>query len=185
MKPSALQFRQLSIDDVDAFRALRLRGMLEKPETFRTSYAEEAALPLIRLQQRLLHTPHQRMFGAWDGDALLGMAGLKREPIAVVHERANIWGVYVAPQARGAGVARGLIETALDYARAVPELRRVTLMVNVDNAAARALYGKLGFTLVAGTLDAQRDEQMLLVLAEVPVNSENPQAKIWGQTQRV
>ncbi len=168
MKPSAPQFRALLVDDVDAFRALRLSGMLEKPKAFRTSYAEEAALPPMRLQQRLLHTPHQRMFGAWDGATLVGMVGLKREPIAVVHDRANIWGVYVAPQARGAGVARGLIEAALDYARTVPELRRVTLMVNVDNAAARALYRKLGFTLVEGTLDAQRDEQMLLVLARIP-----------------
>ncbi|MBJ7313683.1 GNAT family N-acetyltransferase [Rugamonas sp. CCM 8940] len=168
MKPSALQFHALLVDDVDAFHALRLAGMREKPEAFRTSYAEEAALPPVHRQQRLLHTPHQRMFGAWDGETLVGMVGLKREPIAVRHDRANLWGVYVAPRARGAGVARGLIEAALDYARALPELRRVTLMVNMDNAAARALYAKLGFTLVEGTLDAQRDEQMLLLLAGMP-----------------
>ena len=159
------QIRALTPSDVDDYRALRLSGMLAFPELFSTSHAEEQAVPLIRLQQRLLHTRHQRVFGAVGDDGLLGIACLRREQIAVVHDHARIWGVYVAPEARRAGVARALMAATLAYAHSVPELARVSLMVGEDNGAARTLYGQLGFRLAAGArADFRGELEMLLPL---------------------
>lgn len=164
MSDTTLHFRALLPYDVDQYRALRLSALLAEPESFRTTYAEEAAQPLIRLQQRLLHTPHQRIFGAWAGSELVGIVGLKREPIAVTHERALIWGLYVVPAARRGGAARGLMDAALLHARSMEQLRRVTLCVYRDNAAAQSLYRQLDFTLAEERAEPQQELQMQLLL---------------------
>ena len=137
--------RPLAPADAEAYRALRLAGIAELPSAFRTTHAAESAQPLARMQQRLLQTPFQRWFGAFHGDALVGIACFKREPIALVHDRATIWGVYVAPLARGAGVARQLMLAALDHAGTIPGLTRIGLSVERSNGAAAALYMSLGF----------------------------------------
>ena len=174
-----MNVRVLYPTDVGAYRALRLAAIEETPADFATTLSAESAIAPNRLQQRLVHTPFQRVFGAFDGERLLGMACVKREPIAVTYDRAHVWGVYVLRAARGQGLGRALMDAALDYIESVPELTRVTLMVGVDNHAAKALYRTLGFAAVdaerAGHADdladadadaeqGQREEQMLLVL---------------------
>jgi ribosomal protein S18 acetylase RimI-like enzyme len=52
--------------------------------------------------------------------------------------------VFVAEAARGTGLGRALVRAAIDRA-AARGCRRVDLDVDVDNAAARALYASLGF----------------------------------------
>ncbi len=145
MPADEILIRPLTPDDVQAYRALRLRGIKEAPQSFFTSYEAESSVPLTRMQQRLLQTRFQIVFGAFRQGWLVGMAAFKREPIAVLHDRATIWGVYVAPEARGKNVARDLMSSALDYAAQHPELRRVGLSVNGSNISAKMLYLRLGF----------------------------------------
>lgn len=143
--PAAVRVRALGPIDAVEYRALRLAGIAEMPAAFFTSHAAESALPLAVIQQRLLQTPYQRVFGAFDGARLVGITSFKREPIAVVHDRASIWGVYVAAEARRQGVARQLMLAAAQHARWFPELTHITLKVHQANAAAIALYASLGF----------------------------------------
>jgi len=142
--------RPLTTDDTPAYRALRLAGISELPATFCTTYALESSLPLAHISQRLQANRHQIIFGAYDGDQLVAMAGLRREPIAVVHDKASIWGVYVAPGARGKGAGWQLLQAAIEYACAIPELALLRLAVAQDNHAALSLYLRCGFTLAEG-----------------------------------
>ena len=146
----AIIVRPLTPDDVAAYRALRLAGIAELPAAFCTRHAAESGLPLAQIAQRLRATSHQIIFGAFDKDQLIGIAGLRREPIAVVHDKASLWSVYVAPQARGRGAARQLVQAAIAHACAIPELARVRLAVAQDNHAALTLYLGCGFTLADG-----------------------------------
>ncbi|MCC7701959.1 GNAT family N-acetyltransferase [Janthinobacterium sp. GW460P] len=146
----ATTVRPLMPDDASGYRALRLAGIAELPAAFCTTYAAESGLPLARIAERLRATPCQIIFGAFDGEQLIGIAGLRRELIAVVHDKASLWGVYVAPQARGRGAARQLVQAALAHACAIPELGRVRLAVAQDNHAALTLYLGCGFTLADG-----------------------------------
>ena len=52
-------------------------------------------------------------------------------------------GVFVRPKARGAGVARKLIEAVLEHARG--RVEKVNLAVERGNMKARRLYTSLGF----------------------------------------
>lgn len=59
-------------------------------------------------------------------------------------ESCNIHDVFVLDEARGRGVARGLMEAAESRARALG-CGKITLEVNADNMPARGLYRSLGF----------------------------------------
>ena len=143
----AITVRSLTPDDASAYRALRLAGIAELPAAFCTTHAAESGLPLAQIAQRLRATSYQIIFGAFNEEQLIAIAGLRREPIAVVHDKASLWGVYVAPQARGRGAGRQLVHAAIAHACAIPELGRVCLAVAQDNQAALTLYLACGFVL--------------------------------------
>ncbi|PJJ19439.1 Protein N-acetyltransferase, RimJ/RimL family [Janthinobacterium sp. OK676] len=159
----AITVRPLAPDDASAYRALRLAGIAELPAAFCTTHAAESGLPLARLAERLRATSHQIIFGAFDQEQLIAIAGLRREPIAVVHDKASLWGVYVAPQARGLGAGRQLVQAAIAHACSVPELGRVRLAVAQDNHAALNLYLGCGFSLAdSPASDGMLQMQLLL-----------------------
>jgi ribosomal protein S18 acetylase RimI-like enzyme len=139
----------LTPDDAQAYRAVRLAGMVDMPHKFYTSHAEESNVPPDQMRQRLAHTRFQRMFGAFHDGELVGIAGYRREPIGLVHDSARIWGVYVLPAARRQGAARAMVEAVLEHATAIAELRTVTLAVASDNLAAKKLYLDMGFAPLA------------------------------------
>ena len=153
--------RPLTPDDAPAYRALRLAGIAELPAAFCTTYAAESALPLAQISQRLHATAHQIIFGTFDATQLIAIAGLRREPIAVVHDKASLWSVYVAPLARGTGAGRQLVRAAISHACSIPELARVRLAVAHDNHAALALYLGCGFVLAGETAPGQMLQMQL------------------------
>ena len=170
-----MNIRRLSASDATAFRAVRLAALLDTPEAFASSHVEEADLPLAAFEARLVERPGHAVFGAFDGDTLAGITGLKREAMLQTAHKGHIWGMYVAAAARGHGVARELMLAALAHARATPGIAKVTLSVDSANVAAIALYESLGFVVFAREQDAtrlagaSRDElQMHLRFAPAP-----------------
>jgi RimJ/RimL family protein N-acetyltransferase len=137
--------RQLTPLDAPSFQSLRLRGLEEVPTAFASSYEEEADSPLEVIESRLAAREGRGVFGAFDGERLVGIAGLRRESHRKLNHKAFIWGVYVAPDARGSGVSQRLIGEVLAFARSMPDVAQVNLTVNAGNAAAIRLYALLGF----------------------------------------
>ena len=145
MKDSgARTVRLLVPDDAAAFQALRLRGLLECPEAFTSSHAEEVDTPLPIISQRLAALPDSAIFGYLADGELQGVIGIVRERRRKLGHKAGIWGMYVAPENRLQGIGRQLMGRALLYARDL-EVRTVNLGVNTRNMAAIALYEAMGF----------------------------------------
>jgi RimJ/RimL family protein N-acetyltransferase len=141
--------RILTADDAAAYQALRLRGLRESPAAFGSTYESEADTPLEQIAARLARGAGREnvMFGAFDEDGgeLVGLAGLGRQTGRKTRHRAGVWGMYVAPEARGRGVGRELMEALIAHARTLDGVERLTLGVEAGNEAARALYHSLGF----------------------------------------
>lgn len=143
--PHTLNIRALTPADSLAFQALRLRGLQECPEAFASSHEEEVGTPISEIERRLQPKTDSAIFGAFQESGLCALVGLQREGMAKLAHKSFVWGVYVAPEARGRGVGAQIMRHALSYAATVLGTRQVNLGVNTRNTAAVALYRSLGF----------------------------------------
>lgn len=130
--------------DAAAFYALRLRALTEEPEAFGRSAEEYSGTPLVEVAARLRARDDAFTLGAWT-PACVGIAGFVRADGVKTRHCGMIWGVYVAPEARGQGIARALMQGILARAAALPGLEQIHLTVTTTNVAASTLYRSLGF----------------------------------------
>jgi ribosomal protein S18 acetylase RimI-like enzyme len=82
------------------------------------------------------------------------LAGERPDGVAVIRFRASLWSdhleayleeLYVAPEQRGRGMGRALLEQTLEAARAAGA-SRIELGTSETDTAARSLYESCGFT---------------------------------------
>ena len=132
--------RPLRADEVALYREVRLEALRAHPEAFSASFENEAAQPLTFFTGRLTGGV---IFGGFRDQALLGVVGFMIQVGAKREHKGMLWGMYVRPEARRTGLARGLVEALLDHARDRVEL--VQLSVTADNLNASRLYASLGF----------------------------------------
>jgi RimJ/RimL family protein N-acetyltransferase len=140
-----MTLRLLQAADAAEFQALRLRGLAEAPTAFASSHAEEVGTPLQEISRRLQPRADAAQFGAWFEGRLAGVVGLQREGLHKLAHKAFLWGMYVAPEARGQGLGALLLQAALSHAWAVLAVRQVNLGVHAENTGAIRLYQRLGF----------------------------------------
>jgi len=133
-------------DDWVAFREIRLRSLLDSPDAFGSTYGEESS--------RSEPAWRDWAAGRWRGGTAVALAGrdatggvvgtatgaeFESEP-GVAH----LYAMWVAPDARGAGVGRALVEAVIAWARD-RGCGRVVLSVTESNRSARAFYEACGF----------------------------------------
>ncbi|CAA9211657.1 MAG: hypothetical protein AVDCRST_MAG93-47 [uncultured Chloroflexia bacterium] len=141
-----MHIRMLNVTDAAAFRALRLRALQDHPEAFAMSVEEEQSQPLEAAAERLRGMSDEEFIACAFIDAqLAGMAGFRRFKSPKIRHKAHVWGMYVAPEARGRQVGRALLDEVIQRARALPGLEDVALAVTVGNDSARRLYLAAGF----------------------------------------
>lgn len=139
----AVVVRDAIADDADAVKVLRLRGLREEGPAFGSTSAEEEH---DDVRAKLAgQSPSQRVLLAVVDGAIAGMIGVARDGKAKGAHKAQIWGMYVAPEARGRGAASRLVDAAIDAARAMAGVTHLRLAVVVDAVAARRLYAAKGF----------------------------------------
>jgi RimJ/RimL family protein N-acetyltransferase len=135
-----LYLRQLTPGDAALYRSIRLEGLRESPEAFGSTFDAEFTKPLAWFFDRLSSSV---VFGAIHDVRILGVAGFAVRQEEKEAHKGLLWGMYVRPDARGAGVARRLVEAVIAHASARVEL--IQLSVVVGNERARRLYARLGF----------------------------------------
>jgi len=160
-----METRVLTAADAAAWRAIRLRALREHPEAFLVSVEEEERRP----ERATWADPEDAILGAFDGAAIVGTVGFARERFAKTRHKAVIWGVYVAPEARGRGVGRRLLDGAVARISGWPAIEQVCLSVSASSAAARALYAAAGFVTwgvepQAMLVDGRRNDEEHMVL---------------------
>ncbi|GHF47771.1 ribosomal protein S18 acetylase RimI-like enzyme [Deinococcus metalli] len=156
--------RVLTAADAPAYRAVRLAALRSDPLAFLTTADEFAARPLDSVAARLEPTERTVTLGAFVDGALVGLLTLAREEAAIMAHRVNVYGVSVAPGARGRGVGDALVRAAIAHVRAWPGVATLNLAVMDTQGSARRLYERHGFRVWGRQPDAVRRDG--LVLAE-------------------
>ncbi len=140
-----VEIRELTEDDAAVYWPLRLRALREEPQAFGASYDDSKDRPLTQVAAQLRDTAKGGgcTLGAFADGQLVGTVTLARHSGAKIAHVGDIFGMYVAPEARGQHVGRLLLEAAITRARAAEELEQLHLAVATEQAPAHALYHAL------------------------------------------
>ncbi len=142
-----MTLRRLVPSDAPGYRALMLEAYERHPDAFTSSVAERAALPMSWWEKRLSTDVESSdvVLGAFEGDALAGVAGLTFETREKARHKCTLFGMYVPQRFRQGGLGKRLVAAAVDLARSRSGVRVVQLTVTQGNAAALSLYERCGF----------------------------------------
>jgi ribosomal protein S18 acetylase RimI-like enzyme len=141
-----LEIRQLTDQDGEALWNFRMLALETDPWSFVESPEQLRGIPEHEYAERLRSTESANfVFGAFDQQKLLGMVGFYQEIPAKRRHKGWIWGVFVAPEARGRGLGKLLMLRTIEKAKSLPELDMILLTVSVGQPAPRKLYESVGF----------------------------------------
>ncbi|WP_270887285.1 GNAT family N-acetyltransferase [Pedococcus sp. 5OH_020] len=137
---SDISVRVLAEDEWEQYRAVRLSALEESPEAFAATVEEEQAYEEDFWRMRMRRS--LRLVAEVDG-RLVGVASVGQGPQD--NERvAELFGLWVAPSARGTGVATELVRAGADAARGRGR-SHLAYWVGTDNGRAVAFASGFGF----------------------------------------
>lgn len=146
-KVITMLIRPLTPADADVYSALRHEMLADAPWAFAGSGpVDDPSCDPAHVRTQLANPEHV-IIGAWDGDRLVGSAGVLRNTKVKFRHIAFIWGVYVSPAWRGQGLSRRIMHAAIDKAREWRGVAVVRLGVSARSIRAKALYESLGFVV--------------------------------------
>lgn len=126
---------------------LRLQRMVLAERRFFVVEAEEFRETVddkIRFLRDMERTGNSLVLVAREAGELVGVLSVRGGHLSKMRHTGKL-DMFVAPDARGRGVGRSLLEAAIRWAEGHPEMEKLGLSVFVDNARALALYRAFGF----------------------------------------
>ncbi|MBB6435784.1 ribosomal protein S18 acetylase RimI-like enzyme [Streptomyces candidus] len=165
--------RRVRADEWRQVRDLRLAALQDPaaPIAFLETYEDASTRPDTFWQERAANAAQgdavaqfvaEAPDGSWDGTVSVLVEGRGSESAfsdPAVMDQTHVVGVFVRPEARGAGLADALFRVGLAWSSAVeePRVQRVRLFVHERNARAQGLYRKLGFERTGVTVPMAGD----------------------------
>jgi ribosomal protein S18 acetylase RimI-like enzyme len=149
-------------DHWQTYRAIRLAMLQESPSAFGGTYDQAAGNNERVWKQRLTDNVVllARMGRTPAGSAMYSVYG------ATDPGDCCLFGMWVDPGFRRAGIGRILVDSILAQARAAGK-RRVVLHVVADNAEARGLYERAGFIATGRSVPYPHDDRLTEVEMEM------------------
>ena len=141
----AFRIRRLVTADAASLMALRQAALRNDPLSFGSSPTDDRLRTQESVERILSDQDQQAVFGGFDETELIGMIGSRSEAGTKERHKGFLWGMYVAPQARGNGIGRALLESAISFARDWPEVQQLHLSVTDAAMIAKSLYETAGF----------------------------------------
>ena len=134
------EIRRVRVQEWESLRDLRLRALEREPAAFCATRDEENRLTRAIWEERCrmgAESPRTATLVVAE-DGLRGMTVVKLEDV-----RAEVYAVYLDAELRGRGLARGMLELAVEFAAGLP----LWLEVNSALVEAEGLYARCGFRL--------------------------------------
>ncbi|NEX62398.1 GNAT family N-acetyltransferase [Noviherbaspirillum galbum] len=162
--PSMLVISRFSPEEWTAYRDLRLRALAESPDAFGSTLAQERERPDPEWERRLaagvssaLDLPLLARLDARHA----GLAWCRITPDSQhATRKAALYQVWTAPDCRGHGVGKGMVETSIAWARN-NGAQGIALAVTCGETPARRLYERLGFKAVGEPQRMRPDAELM------------------------
>jgi dihydropteroate synthase len=129
------------LGDWQRWREVRLRALADAPDAFGETLAHAHTRDEASWRGMVAHDPSRVVLAAEDDGAIVGTAVVR---LASDARLANLYAMWVAPEARSRGAGRALVEAAQRWAR-FAGASSFALRVTVSNVAAYELYRRTGF----------------------------------------
>jgi ribosomal protein S18 acetylase RimI-like enzyme len=133
--------RRLGPTDAALWREIRLGALRTAPEAFGQTFEHASSQPFEHFE-RAVSGSHP-IFAADITGVLVGSAGFYVMDGPKVSHRGVLWGMFVDPEHRKAGIGKALIGAVIGYARG--RVDQVHLTVVAENVDAYRLYHRMGF----------------------------------------
>ena len=153
---------RLVADDWQMYRTIRLAMLQESPSVFGSTHAEAASFDEQLWRQRLTDNA---VILAWVGTSAAGSVMYSEFGMTDPGD-CVLYGMWVDPGFRGAGIGRALVDAVIDQARAAGK-RRVILHVVAGNDPAGRLYERAGFVPTGHIVPFPLDERVVEVEMEL------------------
>jgi ribosomal protein S18 acetylase RimI-like enzyme len=142
-----MKLQTLVPQDYDAYFALRLESLQQCPNMYATDANDwqAAAREVIEKHLVLSESGESPVFGAWQGDNLVGLVGLKPNSRPTVRHKASLWGLYVQPNFRHQGAGKRLVEMVIAEANEMPYLELLRAGATLDGDKLLHFFAACGF----------------------------------------
>ncbi len=162
---SDISVRALREDDWPEYRSVRLAALKESPHAFVASFEGESSLGEQDWRERMRRST--RLLAERDGQVVgvVSVGAAEHLP----ERAAELFGLWVAPDARGSGVAWALVQAGADHARTDGKTH-LGYWVGTDNGRAVAFASSFGFRPTDSrrpmrvTSEADGEEEMAMTL---------------------
>jgi GNAT superfamily N-acetyltransferase len=159
--------RVLDVSEWSLYRDLRLRALAESPSSFTATLAEEADRDEQFWRDRMTRSHRLLAERGPTPQGIVSIGPYKEDPSA-----AEVFGLYVVPEARGTGVSWRLVEAAA--ALAIQQAyRQLYYWVGTDNGRAVGFAQNFGFRGTdyrrpSRSSDLEPGEEIAMVLSLEP-----------------
>ena len=163
---SEIIVRALTEDDWEQYRGVRLAALEDSPGAFVATLEQEKGYDEQFWRERLMRS--QRLIAEVEGKAV-GVASVGQAS-GGNSDVAELFGLWVAPDSRGAGVATRLVQAGADAARRAGRTH-LAYWVGTDNGRGVAFASGVGFRPTDSrrpmrvVSDEDGDEEIAMVLA--------------------
>lgn len=141
-----MKIRVLNASDAQVYQEVRLSALKLNPEAFGSTYEREVKFSRDSIAERLEPGKDRFVLGAFnDKGTLVGIVTFMRETSLKTSHKGNVYGMYVAPDARGQGLGKSLLVELIKRAKTFEGLEQIHLTVISVNHSAKKLYKSLGF----------------------------------------
>lgn len=147
----------LDEERIPRYKALRARALRDHPDAFMETAEAFEARSVESIAARMRESAAIggiTLVAELPGKGLVGTASVGVGSTPKDAHRGVVWGVYVAPEARGMGVGQRLMREIIARASRNPSLRNLHLAVVRSNDRALQLYESLGFSQYGLDIDA-------------------------------
>lgn len=142
-----MDVREISCSDWFEYYELRIQSEKEYPEYVGFNVERELNAGYQNIKSLLLSYRAEGtiVFGAFYQNELVGVSAVSRRLSKKYSHKAFLWGVYVKPGFRGAGVADLLMNNVISWASKILDLMAINLQVTFSNIRGMKFYNRFGF----------------------------------------